>query len=189
MRKIALITFLMCTLIAFGQAQSSSIGMEDATFYGVDFSLVQVYGASETPHQFKNAFYGINTLFLTEPKKYDVSSLLNMNVNHLSLDEVNINNDNIQNSELLTYDVNYQLSKEELQEAVNSFPVDTEDGLGIIIFAELLDKVHAKGYYHIVIFNKENKNIVYSQYTEGRAQGFGLRNYWARSVLNAMRRN
>ena len=40
--------------------------------YGVDYSQVKIFGADESPAQFKDAFRRINELFITEAKKSNV---------------------------------------------------------------------------------------------------------------------
>ena len=42
--------------------------------------MAKVYGADETTGQFKDAFYGINTLFQREPKKYDLDKAFDAKV-------------------------------------------------------------------------------------------------------------
>ena len=77
---------LAAVLPLFGQ---SSQEITSITFYGVDYSLVRVYGASESPTQFRNAFTEINELFITQPKKFDISKFTGKKLNGISLDAVN----------------------------------------------------------------------------------------------------
>ena len=50
--------------------------------------------------------------------------------------------------------------------------------------AMLLNKADARATYQIVFFNTKTREIL----TNGKARGFGLRNYWAGSVHSAMKK-
>ena len=73
MKKLFTLLFLATSMICFGQNKNFLKEVESINFYGVDYSAAKVFGAAETPAQFKVAFDGINRLFITEAKKYDVS--------------------------------------------------------------------------------------------------------------------
>lgn len=96
--------------------------VESINFYGVDYSAAKVFGAAETPAQFKVAFDGINRLFITEAKKYDVSKKLKVRVNEISLDAVNQVNEAIDPQELMTTNASYMLSEDQIKQIVNALP-------------------------------------------------------------------
>ena len=73
MKKLFTLLFLATSMICFGQNKNFLKEVESINFYGVDYSAAKVFGAAETPAQFKVAFDGINRLFITEAKKYDVT--------------------------------------------------------------------------------------------------------------------
>ena len=58
----------------------------------------------------------------------------------------------------------------------------------LIMVAMLLNKADARATYQIVFFNTKTREILYSAPTNGKARGFGLRNYWAGSVHSAMKK-
>ena len=72
MKKLILFLFLSTSLFCFGQGKSALKDIQSIKFYGVDYSQVKVFGADESPAQFKDAFRRINELFITEAKKYNV---------------------------------------------------------------------------------------------------------------------
>ena len=101
MKKLFTLLFLATSMICFGQNKNFLKEVESINFYGVDYSAAKVFGAAETPAQFKVAFDGINRLFITEAKKYDVSKKLKVRVNEISLDAVNQVNEAIDPQELM----------------------------------------------------------------------------------------
>ena len=76
MKKLILFLFLSTSLFCFGQGKSALKDIQSIKFYGVDYSQAKVFGADESPIQFKDAFRRINELFITEAKKYNVGKQL-----------------------------------------------------------------------------------------------------------------
>ena len=76
MKKLILFLFLSTSLFCFGQGKSALKDIQSIKFYGVDYSQVKVFGADESPVQFKDAFRRINELFITEAKKYNAGKQL-----------------------------------------------------------------------------------------------------------------
>lgn len=62
--------------VLFRQGKSALKDIQSIKFYGVDYSQVKIFGADESPAQFKDAFRRINELFITEAKKYNVGKQL-----------------------------------------------------------------------------------------------------------------
>ena len=187
MKKLFTLLFLATSMICFGQNKNFLKEVESINFYGVDYSAAKVFGAAETPAQFKVAFDGINRLFITEAKKYDVSKKLKVRVNEISLDAVNQVNEAIDPQELMTTNASYMLSEDQIKQIVNALPIQKKPGIGLVIIAKLLNKAEAYGSYQVVFFNTETKEIIQDWATGGKARGFGLRNYWAGSFHKVIR--
>ena len=140
MKKLFTLLFLATSMICFGQNKNFLKEVESINFYGVDYSAAKVFGAAETPAQFKVAFDGINQLFITEAKKYDVSKKLKVRVNEISLDAVNQVNEAINPQELMTTNASYVLSEDQIKQIVNALPTQKKPGIGLVIIAKLLNR-------------------------------------------------
>lgn len=181
---------LSMVLFLFGMIQSvSANNMPDSYFYGVDFSLSHVIGASETPDQFKNAFIGINDLFVREPDKYNLSKFLNRNVCQQdvkpaleSIDKMNM--DNLFNA---TGCLDAALLNEQLQKLISGYSFPQNEGTGILIVADVLDKPTHMASFYLCIFDLATKELIKVSEGTGKAKGFGLRNYWAGSVYSFLK--
>ena len=134
--------------------------IQSIKFYGVDYSQAKVFGADESPIQFKDAFRRINELFITEAKKYNVGKQLKKEVTEISLDAVNQVNENINVAELMTTKREYSLSKEQIKAAIEALPIQKTPGVGMVFIAQFLDKSNARGTYEVVFFNTETKEII-----------------------------
>lgn len=186
MKKLFTLLFLATSMICFGQNKNFLKEAESINFYGVDYSAAKVFGAAESPSQFKVVFDEINQLFITEAKKYNVSKKLKVRVSEISLDAVNQVNGAINPQELMTTDTSYTLSEEQIKQIVKALPTQNKPGIGLVIIAKLLNKAEAYGSYQVVFFNTDTKEIIQDWATGGKARGFGLRNYWAGSIYKVI---
>ena len=125
-------------------------------------------------------FYGID---FTRGKR------LGVNVEVTSLEAVNDANKTINPDEIMTTNSGYTLDEKQIEEVIKTLPIlSQEEKTGLIMIAMLLNKADARATYQIVFFNTKTREILYSAPTNGKARGFGLRNYWAGSVHSAMKK-
>lgn len=174
---------------SFAQNPSQLEGIGEFTFFGVDFSHVKVYAAEETPSEFVKAFEGINNLFLTEPDKYIV--LLEKRLHRpVSCVDIKPSIDQLQKIDLESLKTLRTVSRftgDEMSRMVCDLPIAEDlSGTGLVILANCLDKSGPEGHYVFVFFDIDTRDIITAWHTYGDARGFGLRNYWARSVYNAI---
>ena len=64
MKKLILFLFLSTSLFCFGQGKSALKDIQSIKFYGVDYSQAKVFGADESPIQFKDVFLRYTSLLL-----------------------------------------------------------------------------------------------------------------------------
>lgn len=187
MKKILLALFLLVGLNVLGQNKNVLKNIDDIIFYGVDFSHTRVFGASETYDQFKVAFEGINNLFLSEPKKYNISKYTGKQVNGIYVDEAKDRVKLLKRNEFLTTNENYSIDKANIATIIKDLDLKEKEGTGLILVAEMLDKAKNRGYFHVVYFDIKSRNITDTWLSDAKARGFGLRNFWAHSVLEVIK--
>ncbi|NDV65504.1 hypothetical protein [Bacteroides sp. 224] len=185
MRKLILLFFVAVSMVSYGQNNK----IQDVTFYGIDFSMTKVYGADETPGQFIQAFHGINRLFLSEPKKYDVCKFLRVDIIGMDLDPVEKLNDKMDVSDLIQNGYGgYVLTDDQIEQEIKKLPIEKTTGTGLVFIAEVLNKASNRGHYKVVYFDLATRDVLEIIDARGVARGFGLRNYWAGSVYNMMKK-
>lgn len=188
MKKILFFLFLASSMFAFGQNSAALKDIQTIQFYGVDYSMARVFGAAESPTQFKNIFPEINDLFITQAKKFDIGKFTGKQVEAISLEAVNKVNGKINTHDIETTSPNYTLDAAQITEAVQRLPIANGTGTGVVLVAKLLSKADNNGSYQLVYFNIATKEIIDSFPLNGKARGFGLRNFWAGSVYNALKK-
>ena len=185
MKQLLVALMLATVLPLFGQTPQE---ITSITFYGVDYSLVRVYGASESPTQFRTAFAAINDLCITEPKKYDISKFTGKKLNEISLDAVSEVNHKINLHDLVTTTPDYTLDATQITQAVRRLPIKKgAEGTGAVVVAQLLNKADNRGTYELVYFDVATREIIDGITLSGKAGGFGLRNFWAGSLYKALK--
>ena len=185
MKKMMVLMCLLLTVFANAQEKKSLKEIGELTFLGVDFSQARVFGADETTEQFKEAFRGINNLFLREPKKYDTAKAFDAKVtNDLdpSIDLI----DGISKADLFTQDENYALTEAQIAEGIRKLNTGDAKGYAAVTLAGFLTKGRNKGTFTVVVFDIATKDVVLSESFTERARGFGLRNFWAYPVYKTL---
>lgn len=185
MKKLILFICIIFSVSAFAQDREKQKEITAVTFYGIDFSNVKVYGAAESPYDFKGAFYSINQLFVNEAKKYNVAKFFKKEVT-TNIKVVNELVSKIPVDDLIIQSDDYKISDTQLKNIIKKFPAEEKEGVGLILVAELLDKAQARGHYHIVFFDLKTRDIIDTWKADEKARGFGLRNFWARSAHQVM---
>lgn len=187
MKKLLLFTFLFLAGLAYAQDKQGLKDSETLTFYGVDFSKAKTYGTTETLSQFKDAFTGINNLFMSEPKKYDVSKFFKKE-STLSLEPVMERINKIEEEGFTATANDYSLTDDDIKAMLSKLDTGSDTGYGAILFAGLLNKGKPEATYNVVLFDIATKEIIANEKITTKARGFGLRNFWAGSVHSALKK-
>ncbi len=178
MKKIvfSLILLVGCINVCLGGQKKKLV----VDFWGVDFASVVVQDYDTPSSKFIDAFGGINTLFVSEAKKYDVKDAFGVAVNSYKVRNAINNLKALDEVDFMNTDPDEIVVEDVLQR----YP--TEEGLKLIIIAEELDKLAATARYQAVIFDGQTKEVVKTYPLEGKPRGFGLRNFWAGSLYDAL---
>ena len=180
-----LLSIALCLIAVGGFAQKGKTKMA-ADFYGVDYSCVSVIGANEQPAEFIKAFEAINRLFLSEPKKYDVAGFTGIDILSTSVEQANEALGGLA-AEQFTPRSAATDWQTQLPQIVARY--DNGSGnKGLVLVATTLDKGNGIGYYTAVLFDPATQEVILQMDMAGKPGGFGLRNYWAGSVYNALKK-
>ena len=173
---------------AAAQKKSSPLaGLGSMTFYGIDFSKGRVYGAADEPEKLRKAFGDINMLFITEPEKYNVAKFVGKPMNDIRIDAVTNMNDTIPLDSIKTIVKGHTLSDSAIAQTVKDLSiVPYNHGMGLVMIMETLDKPGEEGTFEFVLFDIDTRNVISHWSLSGSPAGFGVRNYWAHSVYEAL---
>ena len=175
MKRLALLIALVVCGVSPSWAQN-----KNCYVYGVDFSHAKVYAAEESVQDFARAFEAINLLLVREPEKYNFYNFCGCTVD-LVLDPIMKVLSTADYSNLKTYSKLYP--EIDYAKCVKEYNLPQKEGVGVVLFAKFLDKPAGNAIYTIVVFDVATREIQIQQDVSGSAGGFGLRNYWAKSIF------
>ncbi|MBY0426447.1 MAG: hypothetical protein K2Q22_12475 [Cytophagales bacterium] len=191
------ISFILsvCIGLSISQAQTKSdiFKANEITWYGVDFTKAKLVGSFS---QISNAgtkdgddikikyFPGWNNVIVSEPKKYTLEKFFHVNYVPVNMELVSKFNSDVDGSKLISINsVSNSLSDQDLQNVSRNY-ANKGKGIGVLFVVELFDKYQEMGVIDVVYFQESTGNVLLTKRLTGKAQGFGLRNYWAASIYN-----
>ena len=188
MKKMILTIAAFFAGFAVSMAQNPDNWEQKLTFYGIDFSMTKVVGASETPEEFIEAFSGINSLLLTEPDKYvePLATRLKTDIDAVDIEPVLAVIKEIETDELKVNKTADPLSEDDLKYAIMGLDLKPRNGIGLLVVCGELDKGTEYGTFYYVMFDNKDMTILDSWASKGKSGGIGLRNYWARSFYRTI---
>ena len=154
---------------------------DQTVILGIDLSQVRVYGAKESPEEFRKAFQGMNKLLVEEENRYSFRKSLGIKEHPIiDIDMMLAHNDNRDWSTLKT---SYAMVPQiDVFSLVRSYQLRDTQGMALVVVGKLFDKKRGKATYQVLLFDIATRNIVHGEELETDAGGSGLRNYWAGSV-------
>ncbi len=188
---IAIFAILLLSLNISGQEISKAYKATIVSFLGLDYTGAVFIGSAgfKDPATLQFLPGSWNSLLLSEPDKYNVQNTFQLRL-HYNLDVVKERNNKVDFSSRI---INEQLSlphlsKDDLQAMIDNYPDIEEDEVALVFIVDAYDKAGPTGYYHVVFFDTKSKQILLTYAVTGEAGGGGLRNYWANSFYDAMKK-
>lgn len=183
-KSIVLFFAIVAAFIANAQGVSN---VSEVYFYGVDFSKGKIMTEEFDTTEYRKAFANINMLFFTEREKYDVARIIKRKVVDIRIDAVKEANASV-SEDIVAYSINTQLPDEKVKASLAGLKIEEQNGTGLVLVMRLLDKSVVRGYYKAVFFDIATRNIIATYDVDGEAGGFGLRNFWASSMLESIKK-
>lgn len=178
---------ILLSISSFSQDMSSVFQTQSATWYGLDFSEAYFIGSEgfTNPQNIKDTYFNSwNVLIKNEYDKYDIGKYFQKENVEFSLDNVTARNSGVSiydrviddNSKMLHLDEN------KVQEMISSYEIGNEEtGLGIVLIVESFSKTNQMANYFVTFFDIDSKKVLLTERMDGKAGGFGFRNYWAKT--------
>ena len=192
MRKLNLIVVLVLlinyTSIAQVSMKAFLANQVDVTFLGYDFSQARFIGSEgfNEPEKIKDNYLpGLNDLIVNEEKKYSIREPFKIKSEHYktSIDHNKNINNGVDVHAIITND-NYTLNKNKLNEVVANYEFGSMEGIGISYIVESLNKNEKTAYVYIVFIDLKKNELLHAEKAQGKARGFGWRNYWAGAMYD-----
>ena len=185
---ISAIVFL--AFVAKAQYNTSDIFNEDEIiFFGLDFSRAKLVGTDgfSDPQDIQNRLFDAwNNLFISESDKYDLSEATGISNVNISFKKVNERNQLPDAEKLVTND-DYSFGLDVVEEVIASYREKDHEGIGLLFVIESFNKPQERGYMWVTFFDISSGKVLLSEKMSGKARGFGIRNYYAKTYFNVIK--
>lgn len=199
MKKNQLITCLLSLFVLIGHSQTKEDLFKPSnikvSWLGIDFSHVKLIGefsqfadaGNKSSFQIRDQYFpGWNNLILSEPDKYDIKGMLRKSDVYYDIDMIMSLNSTTA-IENLESNNNPNYGRDDINDFVTAYNIKNIEGIGVLFIAESLNKNTGQGLFHFVAINLKTKEVLIHERLIGEPGGFGLRNYWGRSIYNIMK--
>jgi hypothetical protein len=184
-----------------GQAQTDVSKIinsdKEITWLGVDFTQLKFIGSATqwkdageiTSSQLRDKYFPAwNNLFINEQKKYNVADAVNRaEVGYAT--EVTEKANNTIKGNLFTDDPDEysHLTEQKVAQLVSKYDFKGKKGIGMMFFAESFSKGREEGAIWVTFVDMNAKKLLMTKRLTERAGGFGFKNYWAKTLFNALK--
>jgi hypothetical protein len=159
-------------------------------YYGIDFTLVKFIGSSgfsDPAHIVEEYFDKINQKIIMEQDNYDMGIFFRRWDFDIDLEMLSGRNRSINPYEVVT-NSNHIISEEQIRELVSTYNPKAQEGIGLVIVMESLNKLRERGEMYFVLFDIKTKKVVHIRKESGEPSGFGITNYWMKPVYEAIKK-
>ncbi len=188
MKNIVIALFLL-PMVA--NAQTASPDDEAIVWYGLDFTKAKLIGSEgfTNPKDILNRYLeSWNNVIVNEADKYNLKKFFRKVDVAYDLEPVMARNETITTDGLVT-NKSHSITKSDVEAAVRKYKKGAHaSGLGLVFVIESFNKKKEKGHMWVTYFDIASGKVLKTTKMEGKAGGFGLRNYWVKSVFNVMKR-
>jgi hypothetical protein len=128
-------------------------------------------------------FPAINAVVVNEPKKYDIAGAFHKTVN-TDLALVNKHNETTNTATLKSDNASdyNRLKQEDVEKLVKGYNFNGKKGVGLLFVMDGMSKTEKAANVYVTLIDMGTKKVLLTEKVEGKAQGFGFRNYWAYTI-------
>lgn len=178
--------------ITTGHAQQNkALSSSEVVWYGLDFTKARMIGSLgfTDPDDIADRFLkNWNQLIISENEKYDIAKFYSKKEVHYNIEMTNSRNEKI-DADKLVIDEDYEISKDDITSVISEYEDgDHTAGLGLVYIIESFNKIKGKGNIWVTFFDIASGEVIHTEKMEGKPGGFGLKNYWARTVYDVMKK-
>lgn len=191
--KTKLLILILCFYVnnIFAQALKDIFDPQfPITYLGVDYTHVLVFGHQdgEVMDLVDRQFRAINQVILDEPKKYDLKKAFKRDSIPNDLSFVTEKNKTIVDTAIASKDLTnvFHLSNSDIASIVKSYNFGDKKGIGFLFIMESLNKKDERGSMYCTFVDMANRKVLLTERLTEKPSGFGLRNYWAHTIYEAI---
>mgnify|MGYP000114927872 CR=1 FL=1 len=190
MKKILIILMLLVSFSGIAQKGMSKVfdGKTKIVFLGLDFTQARFIGQDDFKDTYKLKTYYLanwNILLEEEYQKYNLPMLsLNANNYLTETSDLILLNDEIEDIDFRVINGSYSITENDVKKSIKKYPLTQKEGIGVSLVVESFNSPLEKAVYWVTFINLNNGSLLYTERMEAKANGFGIRNFWAGSIVD-----
>ncbi|MCE7059640.1 hypothetical protein [Dyadobacter sp. CY343] len=189
MKKLILFAVLLCNagaVLADNTMADLFARKTKLVFLGLDFTQAKYVGAVgfTDPTAIQNQhIVSWNNLIEMEPKKFSLQKAFSLaDDQYVSRVEDMVKlNKSVNVAENIT-ETEHAITEEQVKKSVSEYALSEKDGVGVVYVVESLSKTAERMSAWVTFIDLKTKKVLHTERVEGKAGGFGFRNYWAGAV-------
>jgi len=197
MKKISALVALIPLFILTANAQSEKdvISAREITWLGLDFSKALFVGSftqfaeagEQSGSEIKQKYVpGWNDLVANERQKFDLKKAYSKDNVIYDLDIVTKRNAAIDVGKMTSMNAqDDRLKKDDIVKVVSQYKTGKK-GIGLVYIVDTFDKPDEKGVIWVTFFDMATHKVLIAEKFTAKPGGFGLRNYWAKTIFEVM---
>lgn len=190
-----MLLFTFLTLAVSAQSEKDVIAAKEITWLGLDFSRALFVGSftqfaeagEQSGSEIKQKYIpGWNDLVVNERSKFDLKKAYGKENVIYNLDVVTKRNAAIDASKMTALNAqDDRIKKEDVAKIVSQYKTGKK-GIGLLYIVDTFDKPGEKGIIWVTFFDMATHKVLIAEKFIAKPGGFGLRNYWAKTVFEVM---
>lgn len=192
MMRFGITCFLSLFFLSFLTAQPfghpAIKNADEIIYFGLDFSKAKMIGSEgfSNPDDIKARFFrSWNMVLVNEASKYDLKKAFKKDVLRRDFSVIDERN-TLPDAATLVINSDYKITREDVEDVVKDYNGEYNSGVGLVFIIESFNKTGEIGKMWVTFFDIESKEVLVTRRYSGEPGGFGLRNYWVRTVYNVI---
>lgn len=197
MGKILLSFILIVSpFVVVSQKAADVFSASEIVWLGLDFSHIKLRGQFTQVGSagFKDEkeiqdiyFEAWNNKVVYEPEKFNLPKIFNVSQVPADIEMINKANAKANIKDMFTGSGTANILNEtEVKKIVSGYNFQRKSGIGCVFVMEAFDKIAEEGSMWVTFIDIESGHVLFTERMVEKAGGFGLKNYWIRTVYNAM---
>ena len=186
MKQFVFIVFVIFFSVNSLFAQKSF--QKEVTWMGLDFTDAKLFTSAgfTDPEAIKDTYLkSWNDIIIQESSKFDVARFFGIETLSYDLSVVKERNILIAVDNLVVDISPKNFDEQNVKSIILQYPKN--EGVGLVLIVESFSKPNSTGTFWATFFDKSTLEILSIKKIQGKAKGFGIRNYWANSIYRAMK--
>ena len=171
----------------YGNGETTA-SADSITWIGIDYTQAKFVGADgfTDPGDLPRFLLARNDFVITEPDKYDVKKALGSTAVNIDLTYTYEKNEAI-DTKAMVQEEDYQLTQQEAEAVAKSYELSEVEGVVALLVAECYNKKLTRGSHWLILMDAQSSEILSAERFVEKPGGFGLRNYWARTIYELLK--